>query len=213
MKRFLPLLSFALLVSAVASAQGLRYGVTGGLNFSSFAMDAGGLSVSTDSRMGFNAGFKMEIGAPFILDGFYFDGEVLLSSKGTKFRSVVEEQGVKTTVRPYYLEIPIHIGYRHTVDKSGNISVFGSFGPYFGIGLFGKSKVTSGNLTEKVDTFGSGGLKRFDFGLGLRAGVELYKRYQVFVGYDWGLVDIAKGGEDNYRINNRNFYVGMAYMF
>ena len=36
MKKFLPLLSVALLASAVASAQELRYGITGALNFSHY---------------------------------------------------------------------------------------------------------------------------------------------------------------------------------
>ena len=44
MKRFLPLLSFALLISAAVSAQdNIRYGVTGGVNVSSYSMHAAGM--------------------------------------------------------------------------------------------------------------------------------------------------------------------------
>ncbi len=31
-------------------------------------------------------------------------------------------------------------------------------------------------------------MKRFDFGLGLKAGVEFSQKYQISIGYDWGLV-------------------------
>lgn len=216
MKRFLPLLSFALLISAVVSAQehGIRYGVTGGVNVSSYSMHASGMSLDADSRVGFNVGFKVEMGAAFILDGFYFDGSLLLSSKGAEFNTSVDGEAVNNIVRPYYLEIPLHIGYRHTVGKSGNVSLFGTFGPYFAVGIGGKNKLESGNTTEKFDTFGSqGGLNRFDFGLGIRGGVQLYDHYQIFLGYDWGLIDIAKSNDIGYKLNTRNFYVGVAYMF
>lgn len=71
----------------------------------------------------------------------------------------------------YYLEVPVHFGYKHTV--SDKFALFGEFGPYFACGLFGK---TSSNAldyddnfdfvseSEKPDTFDE--FKRFDFGLG-----------------------------------------------
>jgi hypothetical protein len=68
-----------------------------------------------------------------------------------------------------------------------------------------------GGESSKPDTFSSDGLKRFDFGLGLRAGVSMFDHYRIYVGYDWGLVDIAQVSGD--KIKNRNLYVGAAYMF
>ncbi len=43
--------------------------------------------------------------------------------------------------------------------------------------------------------------------------MQFYDHYQIFLGYDWGLIDIAKSNEANYKLNTRNFYVGVAYMF
>ena len=87
MKKLLPLLSFALLVSAAASAQSLRYGITGGMNLANYAMDVDNLSFNPDSRVGFRAGFRMEMDASsFIYDGFFFTGEVLISSKGAEMK-------------------------------------------------------------------------------------------------------------------------------
>ena len=211
MKKFLPFLSFALLISAVASAQGLRYGITGGMNLANYAMDVDNLLFNPDSRVGFRAGFRMEMDASsFIYDGFFLTGEVLLSSKGAEVKSLLETQSVKSIARPYYLEIPMHIGYQYLLGK-GNVGIFGSFGPYFGIGLFGDTKLTDSEGTTKPDIFTSDGLKRFDFGLGLRAGVSMFKHYRIYLGYDWGLINISQSADS--KINNRNFYVGAAYMF
>lgn len=210
MKKFLPLFMFTLFASAYVSAQELRYGITGAMNVASYAMERDGISLDPDSRIGFKAGFRMEMDAPFIYDGFYFDGELTLSAKGSKLSTTLNDESVSITSRPYYLEIPIHIGYRYMFG-SGKVGLFGSFGPYFGIGLFGTNKVTTGDVASKPDTFSSNGLKRFDFGVGLRAGVCMFEHYRIYVGYDWGLIDVAKAS--GHKINNRNFYVGAAYMF
>ena len=210
MKKFLPLFLVALVATATVSAQGLRYGITGAMNVANYAMEVEGISFNPDSRIGFRAGFRMEMDAPFIYDGFYFDAEALLSAKGAKFDSSSGEDAASVISRPYYLEIPIHIGYRYMFGQ-GNVGIFGSFGPYFGVGLFGTNKVTVAGVESKPDAFSSDGLKRFDFGLGLRAGVAMFEHYRIYVGYDWGLIDVAKSGGS--KINNRNFYVGASYMF
>lgn len=210
MKKFLPLFLVALVATATVSAQGLRYGITGAMNVANYAMEVEGISFNPDSRIGFRAGFRMEMDAPFIYDGFYFDAEALLSAKGAKFDSSSGEDAASVISRPYYLEVPIHIGYRYMFGQ-GNVGIFGSFGPYFGVGLFGTNKVTVAGVESKPDAFSSDGLKRFDFGLGLRAGVAMFEHYRIYVGYDWGLIDVAKSGGN--KINNRNFYVGASYMF
>ena len=210
MKRKLPLFMCALLATAFVSAQELRFGITGAMNVANYAMDVDGVSFNPDSRIGFRAGLRMEMEAPFIYDGFYFDGEVLLSAKGAKLDTTMGYSATSIVARPYYMEIPIHIGYRYMFGN-GNFGIFGSFGPYMGVGLFGTNKVTAGGVESKPDTFSSDGLKRFDFGVGLRAGVAMFNHYRIYVGYDWGLIDIAKSSGN--KINNRNFYVGAAYMF
>ena len=210
MKKFLPLFLVALLCSARVSAQELRYGITGSMNVANYAMEVCGVSFEPVSRIGFRAGFRMEMDAPFIYDGFYFGGEVALSAKGSKFSTTLSDETVSVTSRPYYLEIPIHIGYRYMLG-SGKVGLFGSFGPYFGVGLFGTNKVVAGAVETTPDTFNSDDLKRFDFGVGLRAGVCMFKHYQIYLGYDWGLINVAQA--DNSKLNNRNFYVGAAYMF
>ena len=210
MKKFLPFFLFTLLLSATASAQELRWGITGAMNLGDYSMKVDDISIDPSSRVGFRAGVRMEMQAPFIYDGFYFDGELTLSAKGAKLNTSSDDEVMKIISRPYYLEIPLHIGYRYMFGQ-GKVGVFGSFGPYFGVGIFGTNKVTVGDVTTKPDTFSSDGLKRFDFGLGLRAGVAMFDHYRIYVGYDWGLINVAK--QSGNRVNNRNFYVGAAYMF
>lgn len=212
MKKFLSLLSFATFAFAVNSfAQELRFGVMGAMNVANYSMSNDGLSFDTDSRIGFKAGIEMEIDAPFIYDGFYFDTGALISAKGAKMSTSVGDVNVDWTSRPYYLEIPMHIGYHYDLGSSGNVSLFGSFGPYVAVGMWGTDKVTMADESTKPDSFASDGLKRFDFGLGLRGGVRLFDHYRIFVGYDWGLINIAQ--DDDSTMNNRNFYVGASYMF
>lgn len=210
MKKNLSLTLIAILSVAIVSAQEFRMGITGAMNVSRYAVESAGISVTTDSRIGFKAGFRVEMEAPFITDGFYFDSELLLSSRGAKLSSIVNEVDVKLTSRPYYLEMPIHIGYR--IPISSNFDVYTSFGPYFALGIFGTERLTTGDVATKPDTFSNDNLKRFDFGLGVKAGVGMFDHYRIFLGYDWGLVNIAQNSADD-KINNRNFYVGMAYMF
>lgn len=59
------------------------------------------------------------------------------------------------------------------------------------------------------DIFGDDGFKRFDFGLGLKAGVEFNKKYQVALSYDFGLIDVQK----DLGMKNRNLMISFGYMF
>ena len=55
------------------------------------------------------------------------------------------------------------------------------------------------------DIFGDDGFKRFDFGLGLKAGVEFNKKYQVALSYDFGLIDVQK----DLGMKNRNLMISV----
>ena len=100
------------------------------------------------------------------------------------------------------------MGYKYAVNDK--FAIFGNFGPYIGIGLFGKAKA-SGELMEGEDTsvnvFGDDAMKRFDFGLGLKAGVELNQKYQLSIGYDWGLIDNIEDSGNK----NRNLMISLVY--
>lgn len=179
-----------------------------------------GLNVSTlhasgrdySSIVGFHVGGRgiYEFHTP---RGLYVNAGVFLSSKGASFdyHSTYYEQHDK--IRAYFLEFPVHVGYKYAFNNT--ISVFGEFGPYFSAGLFGKTKsYSSGDIIvdSKVtyNTFREGAMKRFDMGAGLRCGIELFKKYSLSVGYDFGLIDAYEGDPDQ---KHRNLSITLGYKF
>lgn len=205
------LLFFALVAISVVSINAqdnLKWGVMAGMNVSKYTI------TGFDSRIGFHAGVKAELGLSQEASGAYMDFAALLTLKGAKI-----DGGPIASIKfnPYYLEVPVHVGYKYAVND--DFALFGSVGPYIAVGLFGKAKAkVDGNIAdlEELGTnsaseniFGDDGLKRFDFGLGLKAGVEFSKKYQVAISYDFGLVEVAK----DLGMKNRNLMLSLGYMF
>lgn len=55
-------------------------------------------------------------------------------------------------------------------------------------------------------------LRRFDCGVGVSVGTELFRHYQVKLGYDFGLVDTKKNnGADKQR--NSQATLSLTYLF
>ena len=193
-------------LGSINAQDNLRWGVTAGMNVSS--LNVTGL----DSRVGFHAGVKAELGLPQFTEGLYMDFGALLSLKGAK----VEAGSMASfKINPYYLEIPVHIGYKYAVND--NFSVFANAGPYIAIGLFGKAKMTAdgslvdggSKVSESENVFGDDGFKRFDLGLGLKAGIEISKKYQFSIGYDFGFIE----AEELMGCKNRNLMISLGLMF
>lgn len=205
------LLFFALVAMSVVSINAqdnLKWGVMAGMNVSKYTI------TGFDSRIGFHAGVKAELGLSQEASGAYMDFAALLTLKGAKIDA---GSLASFKMNPYYLEVPVHIGYKYAVND--DFALFGSAGPYIAVGLFGKAKAkVDGDLVDlgefggnsaSEDIFGDDGLKRFDFGLGLKAGVEFSKKYQVAISYDFGLVEVAK----DLGMKNRNLMISLGYMF
>lgn len=205
------LLFFVLVAMSVVSVNAqdnLKWGVMAGMNVSKYTI------TGFDSRIGFHAGVKAELGLSQEASGAYMDFAALLTLKGAKV-----DGGSLASIKfnPYYLEVPVHVGYKYAVND--DFALFGSVGPYIAVGLFGKVKAkVDGSIAdlEELDTdsasediFGNDGLKRFDFGLGLKAGVEFSKKYQLAISYDFGLVEVAK----DLGMKNRNLMISLGYMF
>ena len=209
MKKILVLFVLTAIAMVSVNAQdNLKWGVMAGMNVSKYTF------TGFDNRVGFHAGVKAELGLSQEASGAYMDFAALLTLKGAKI-----DGGSIATVKfnPYYLEIPVHVGYKYAVNE--NFALFGSVGPYLAVGLFGKAKLkVDGDIADiaelggnsmSEDIFGDDGLKRFDFGLGLKAGVEFSKKYQVAISYDFGLIEVIK----EVGMKNRNLMISLGYMF
>ena len=182
-----------------AIAQKLSGEVVAGLNIADIS--------KYDSRIGFHVGVRGKYDFPAEYSGAYANAAALISLKGGQL-----DYGdiLNVNVDEYYLEIPVHIGYKHTFNDK--FALFGEFGPYFGIGLFGKLKLESEGESLSVDTFSEkGGVKRFDMGLGFRIGTEINKLVSISIGYDFGLVNT--NNDDNGKFKNSNLTLSIGYKF
>lgn len=191
-----------------ASAQDfekIRFGVTAGANMSK------NNASNAKNKFGFKAGVRGEYN---FSETMYLGADLIYDQKGCKYDPTPYGE---ISMGQSYISLPIHFGYRYSVSES--ICLFGEAGPYFAYGIAGKTSADDGD--EEPNTFGDGddemNIKRFDAGIGVRFGVE-YRKFQLHVGYDYGLTGIAKDdhwffedkGSD---YKNQNFYVGVAYMF
>jgi hypothetical protein len=134
---------------------------------------------------------------------------LLLSGKGSNQQS---DDGTgtgnteKATIRPFYLELPIVLVAKTTMPNS-NVTVFGGAGPSLSYGLFGTAK----SQGQSSDVFADDGLKRFDFGIDLTAGVELVSGFQFSFHYTPGLINVANNTSDpDVDITFKNKVVGFS---
>ena len=188
MKKGLIFVLFAL-VSIVSYSQ-ISWNAKVGMNMSNFTGDA-----DTDMRVGFNLGVGMEYQ---FTDMWSLQPSLMFTQKGAKLGDM--------KANPMYLELPVMAAARFDVANNTNVVI--NAGPYLACGIAGKSKVDMGNVEYKENTFGDGGLKRFDAGLGVGVALELG---QIIVGLDgqFGLVDVQKVGNPK----NMNFSIVLGYKF
>ncbi|WP_279102676.1 outer membrane beta-barrel protein, partial [Bacteroides acidifaciens] len=104
------LLFFVLVAMSVVSVNAqdnLKWGVMAGMNVSKYTI------TGFDSRIGFHAGVKAELGLSQEASGAYMDFAALLTLKGAKI-----DGGSIASIKfnPYYLEVPVHVGYKYAVN-------------------------------------------------------------------------------------------------
>ena len=191
-----------------------------------------------DGKVGGLAGFKFEYVLPKA-HGTYINAGLDWSQKGAKSDDL-PRLGIITTSKGnykynlHYLEIPIHVGFHYNFSQ--DLGVFGEFGPYFGIGVGGKHKLSldeggaAFRAIEDAATYKAfkkstlhENFQRWDAGLGFRVGAEYNQHYILALGMDWGLTnmwrsDYVDAMADNYGINikdvkNYNFYMTLGYRF
>lgn len=205
MKRII-LALVAIVMALNVSAQDLRWGAVGAVNFSWMRAKAAGVAISSDSYIGFQAGAKAEMDlADYLTDGFFADGALVYNLKGGSYSGSHTNLG--------YLQIPLNLGYR--TPLSNDVSFIAGLGPYFGLGVLGKDVVKEGGTKLKTDVFGES-MQRFDFGLNYKLGVEMWNQWQFYLGFEHSLLNLAKTDADlGSGVKSRlvNFYIGTSYMF
>ncbi|WP_221389731.1 porin family protein [Dyadobacter sp. NIV53] len=165
-------------------------------------------------------GFHVDALVEFpIAKNFSFETGLLFSMKGTRIDEKLEAGNVtyhlKTRTTLMYLDIPLNA---KTIFSVGQIKVYGTLGPYVGIGLAGKNKIeetiNGEKTTENVDAkWGKDGdLKRLDFGLAVGAGVEI-NALLIGVNYGYGLANISSYTDGGLKMKNRVLGISIGYKF
>lgn len=203
MKKLLLVSLFICLGLTQTMAQRLRYGASAGLNLN---YQHGGID---DYRAGLRAGLAAQFS---INRGWYASAVLQLSSRNYESGNFLNDGNslyVKQNLN--YVELPIHLGY--AVNCSKNVKLLFEAGPYFAVGAWGKSTTfNNGRESASTTSFSDMNQHRFDWGLGLSVGTELFRHYQLKVGYDHGMMDTYKNNKGD-RQNNSQFNVSLTYLF
>jgi hypothetical protein len=214
-------------VTLTTFAQLPTIGIKGGVNFSSLSASgvpnnvvAGtNLTSSSGSVTSFNFGvfadvkfgnISLQPALNFTGKGGTFDGATGLLPDGSTSQ-------VHSKYNLYYVQVPINLVY-HIPVVIGEIYL--GAGPYGGIGVHGKTKLTAVN--SKNGTFGSsqdtkfgndaGDIKRTDFGANAVAGLKLKGGLLFNVNYDYGLSNILPDASGN-KFKTRTIGVSAGFAF
>lgn len=210
----------AMLLCGTSKAQMIY--VQGGVNLANITKDNEGHTESNNTLTTFNAGVMAKFGLSKVID---LETGLLFTGRGSRTESNFGSGDyVRTTFRPYYLELPLNLVVMAPVGKSG---IFFNAGPYIAMGVGGKSKIESkiGPLsstsesdikfsnddpfTSQQDDEAYDKLKRFDYGVNLGAGIKV-SRIILKANYGFGLSKI-NSTESNNSANDKNKYRTLSF--
>ena len=215
MKNLMKLLCVLVLFTMATRTNAQKFAVKAGLNLSNMLMKDDDGTYSDNLKM--HAGFHIGATAEFpINDMFSFEPGLLLSTKGVNYEESGSGYDYKSKLNLFYFEVPLNA--KATFDVGG-AKIYGTFGPYLGLGLSGKSKDEynedgdSGTDTYTVK-WGSDSenddYKRFDLGLNFGAGVEI-KSLLIGLNYGLGLANISSYTDYGTKISNRVLAISFGY--
>ena len=207
---------------AIGTAQAQFY-VQGGLNLANITKNNSGETSDYNMLTTFNAGLLGRFG---ISDIFDLETGLLFTGRGSKtetyFSGNADDNYIKSTFNPYYLELPLNAVIKLPFDSKANNSFFIHAGPYAVMGIGGKSKIESkfiglSSSTTNTIEFNNDDpstseqedatydkLKRFDFGANIGAGVDLGSVI-LKANYGFGLTKI-NSTETNNSDDDKNKY-------
>jgi hypothetical protein len=191
----------AIAAASDAGAQGLSYGVKGGIALADLDATGEDSAVPTDFRVGLVAGGFITWPLAGRLE---FQPEVLYTQKGSK----ADVLGGTSTQKLDYLDIPLLLSYRLKGSRERNLAVFG--GPSLGVRLRARSNAAFGGGSFEDDV--SDQVKSTDFAA--VAGVAYHRGRLVVDGrYSWGFTDIDRDTGDGVEIRNRGISILAGWRF
>jgi len=184
MKRIVLVMVVAFSLSQV-NAQ-VKFGVKGGVNFENFDVkEAKTRNYVLDNSIGWQAGALLQIKIPGL--GIGVQPELLY----TVCKADINDE----TNSIHYFEVPINARLGVNLFL---IRPYLMAGPYFGYAV---------NL--EGDVF-KNEINKFDWGLGLGGGVEIWK-FQFDASYSWGLLNVSNAKE--FEMKNNRFTLSLGILF
>lgn len=217
MKTLMKLIIVAIMLTITPQIFSQSIAVKAGLNLANMRERDDNNTYSNNFTMnpGFHVGANVEFTIYKILS---LETGLFFLTKGYKSDYSLEildnTYHLKHKTNLYYIDLPITLKLTFVIGK---VKIYGAFGEYLGLGLFGKSKTESPVLddTNENITWGTGDnddLRRFDFGMTFNAGVEFYS---ILIGayYDHGFANISAHSVSGYNIKNRVIGISVGYRF
>ncbi|TDW46612.1 outer membrane protein with beta-barrel domain [Flavobacterium sp. 270] len=183
MKKILVLAVITVLGFANVNAQEIKFGVKGGLNFSTVSGDN---TENIDYVTSYNIGVVSEIP---LSEKFSFQPEILYSRQGYSFNNDV--------VALNYLNVPL-IG-KYYITKGFSVEA----GPQIGFLLSAKNEKV--NVKDSFNTF--------DFGVNFGLGYKLENGLNFGARYNLGLTDINNIEGSSSKNKNGVFQISVGYFF
>ncbi len=195
------LLCTALLATTNATAQGPVFGIKGGLNYSTLAVDE---ADSENSRVGFNLGFFGRSGPDQPLG---VQVELLYSTKGssTTYNALfgLIEQEVEFNLN--YLELPVLASFR--VGEIVDLQL-GGYGAY----LISANASSSGDLGSGSEELDRDNFKSVDFGIAGGVGFNLGTNAQLGIRYLHGLSKVAESDAADFVLGDAKNRCAQLYL-
>lgn len=205
MKRIVSLVAFLCAMTWSVQAQGLKFGVKGGLNISkmSFSKDV----FDSDNKTGFYVGPTIKLSLPL---GFGLDIAALYDQRSTDVKSDAKPSG--TTVAVYAgdekitqksIQIPVNL--RYNIGLAASAGIYLAAGPQFGF-----------PVGDKVYNTKVGEYRLKDANLSINFGAGVYLLKHLEVGFTYNLA-AGKSGEfknwDDVDTHNNAWQIGAAIYF
>ena len=165
MKKLITALAAAMMLFSVQAYAGGKFGVTGGMNVNSAKIK----DVKMDAQAGWNLGLAYNLDLPL---GFSLQPSLVYSQKGVLIGT--DAVNVKQSVGSINLPVSVQWGPDLLVARP-----FLDVTPYVGYSLVNKVETEVLGISA-----GDKGKNAFEYGLGVGAGIDVWK-LQVVVRYNW----------------------------
>ena len=205
MKRIITLVVLAVAMTMTAQAQGIKFGVKGGLNITkmSFSEDV----FQSDNKAGFFVGPTLKISLPA---GFGVDVAALYDERSADVTGGYKAEDSKLvvntdgeTIKQKSIQVPVNL--RYNIGFSSLAGLYLALGPQFGF-----------PVADKVFDTDFGEYRLKDANLSINFGAGVYVLGHLEIGFTYNLA-AGKSGEfknwDDVDTHNHAWQISAAYYF